>query len=125
MTQVAVGNECSGSSHHESYLNNTYDVPTTVLFGDADQFCVRFKNDTATNVTVFTWVVDTEANAELTDTNFSTPVPPNGGVTSVWFWDFGTRADGTSPRTEAELHTVLRNDDSQGTGVEIWESVHY
>lgn len=124
MTQVQVGGECSGSSHHESYLNNTYDVPWTILFGDGDQFCVRFQNDTSTNVSVNTWVVDTEGNGDLTDSSFSAPVPPNS-VTNVWFWDFGTRADGTSKRTEAELHIIVHNDDSESTGVEIWHSVHY
>jgi hypothetical protein len=124
MTQVDVGTECSGSSHHESYLNNTYDVPWTILFGDGDQFCVNFKNDTSTNVTVTTWVVDTEGNGNLTDPSWSTPVPPNG-ATNVWFWEFGKRADQVSPRTEAELHITVRNDDHESTGVEIWHSVHY
>ena len=124
MTQVQVGSECSGSSHHESYLNTTYDVPWTILFGDGDQFCVRFQNDTSTNVSVHTWVVDTEGNGDLTDPGFSAQVPPNGGVTSVWFWEFGTKPDGDK-RDEAELHITVHNDDSEGTGVEIWHSVHY
>jgi hypothetical protein len=74
-------------------------------------------------VTVTTWVVDTEGGANLSDPTFSTPVAPNSTV-SVWFWEFGMKADQVSPRTEAELHINLRNDDSS-EGVEIWHSVHH
>jgi hypothetical protein len=125
MTEVAVGDECTASSHHYSSLTNNHDVPWTILFGDAGQFCVKFTNDTGTNVSVNTWVVDTENNGDLTSSNFSAQVAPNGGITSVWFWDFGMRADGVSPRTEAQLHITVHNDDSASTGVEIWHSVHY
>jgi hypothetical protein len=124
MTQVAVGDECSASSHHESYITNNHDIPWTILFGDSGQFCVRFQNGTSTNVTVNTWVVDTEGNGNLTDPGFSTPVPPNTTV-SVWFWDFGMRADQVTPRAEAELHITLHNDDAESEGVEIWHSVHH
>ena len=55
---------------------------------------------------------------------FTTSVAPNG-QTSVFFSEFGMRSDGVTPRTEAELHIVVHNDDSEGTGVEIWHSVHY
>jgi hypothetical protein len=36
MTQVVVGDECTASSHHESYITTNHDVPWTVLFGDGD-----------------------------------------------------------------------------------------
>jgi hypothetical protein len=126
MTQVTAvaGGECQGSSHHESYLSNNHDIPWTILFGDGDQFCVYFQNVTSTNVSVNTWVVDKEANIAISDESFKTSVMPNS-QTSVYFSDFGMRSDGVTPRTEAELHIIVHNDDSEGTGVQIWHSVHY
>jgi hypothetical protein len=127
MTAVTVqsGGECQGSSHHESYLTNGYDVPWTILFGDAGQFCVHLENVTSTNVSVRAWVVDTESNGEISDSGFSTSVQPSGGVTNLYFSDLGMRGDGVTPQTEAELHLVVHNDDSESTGVEIWHSVWY
>jgi hypothetical protein len=122
---VQVGGQPAGSSHHESYLTNGYEVPWTILFGDGDQFCVHMENVTSTNVSVTAWVTDADTDAQLSDPQFTTTVQPNGGVTNVYFSDFGMLADGVTKRTKAELHLKLRNDDHESSGVEIWHTVNY
>jgi hypothetical protein len=124
MTQVQVAGECSASLQNGLDISNNHDVSLEVIFGEGDQFCVRFKNGTSTNVTVTTWVSDTEGGGDLTDTNFSVPIPA-GETVNVWFWDFGLRADQVSRRTKASLHIHMRNDDSENEGVEIGCSVHH
>lgn len=113
---------CAGSKQHESYLNNTYDVPWTILVHD-DQVCIFLKNDTSTNMSVNIWAEDSENNGPLTDTNYWVSVLPNTS-TCVYIWELGYRADGVSPREEFILHTVLHNDDNESEGVNIWHDVY-
>lgn len=112
---------CAGSKQHESYLNNTYDVPWTILVHD-DRVCVLLQNSTSTNVSVNIWAEDSENNGPLTDPNYKVPVLANTSV-CVQIWEFGYRADGVSPRDEFILHSALHNDDNESEGVEIWHEV--
>src|SRR6266498_1257494 len=122
MATVEIGSGCSGSPQHSSNLNNTYDVPWTVFLHEGS-VCVRFQNPGSTHASVNTWVEDTAGNGPLSDTGFSVQVPP-GGETSVVFSDFGTQADQTTPISECILHTVVHNDDSENTGVELYHEVY-
>ena len=122
MATVEVCSGCSGSVQHSSNLNNTYDVPWTVFLHD-DAVCVKFQSSTSTNASVNVWVEDTAGNGALSDTNFWTPVPPFG-ETYVCFANFGMQADQTTPISEAILHTLVRNDDSESTGVELYHEVY-
>ena len=122
VADATVCDGCSGSVQHSSNLNTTYDVPWTVFLHE-DSVCVRFVNDTATNVSVNTWVEDTEGNGELSDSSFSTAVPP-GGEVAVCFTGFGYEADQTTPISECLLHTVVHNDEAESEGVEIYHEVY-
>jgi len=122
MASVDVCDQCSGNVQHSSNLNNTYDVPWTVFLHDGS-VCVRFENPGGTNASVNTWVEDSAGNGPLSDTGFSVPVPP-GGEVSVLFTDFGMQADQTTPISECILHTVVHNDDSENTGVELYHEVY-
>jgi hypothetical protein len=112
---------CSRSNQHSSNLNNTYDVPWTAWIYD-DSLCVHFQNRTSTNVSVNVWTEDAESNGALSDTGYWARVPPNSD-TYVCLSDFGMRADQVTPRDKCILHTVVHNDDSESTGVEIWHEI--
>ena len=122
MATAQIGGGCSGSPQHSSNLNNTYDVPWTVFLHEGS-VCVRFQNPGSTHASVNTWVEDTASNGPLSDTGFWVQVPPNG-ETSVVFSDFGMQADQTTPISECILHTVVHNDDSENTGVELYHEVY-
>ena len=122
MVQANECHGCTASVQHESYLNNTYDVPWTAFVHD-DSICVDFDNTiTQTNVRVRTWVEDADGNGDLT-APFELAIPP-GSHGYVCFSDFGTRADQVTPRDKVIFHVVLTNADSASTGVSIWHRIH-
>ncbi len=122
MANVEVRSGCSGHAQHSSNISNNHDVPWTVWVNE-DQVCVRFTSATSTNASVNVWVEDSDGNGALSDTNFWVSVPPQG-ETGVIFWDFGLRADQVTPRDRCILHTVVHNDDSESTGVELYHEVY-
>ncbi len=113
---------CSGNVQHSSNLTNSYDVPWTA-FVNNDTVCVRLVNETSTNVSVNLWAEDSAGNGPLSDTGYWIPVPP-GTEKSVCFTQFGMQADGTTPISECIVHTVLHNDDSESSGVEIYHEFY-
>jgi hypothetical protein len=121
MANVTTCSGCARSNQHSSNLTNGYDVPWRAWIND-DGVCMHFQNGTQTNVSVKVWVADADDSAALSDTSFSVPVPPGADV-YVCFSDFGTESDQVTPRGSCTLHTVLHNDDSESTGVEIWHEI--
>ena len=118
--QVDIVSGTAGSKQSESYLNNTYDVPWTVLMSNGFTI-VDLNNTTGTNVQVTTWVESTDSNGNLSDPSYAVTLGPNT-ESFVQFSDFPVRADG-SPTTECIVHTVLTNLDNNSEGVEIWHSL--
>jgi hypothetical protein len=118
--QVDIVSGTAGSKQSESYLNNTYDVPWTVLMSNGFTI-VDLNNTTGTNVQVTTWVESTEGNGNFSDPSYAVTLGPNT-ETFVQFSDFPPRADG-SQTTECIAHTVLTNLDNNSEGVEIWLSL--
>ena len=122
MAQVSECSSCSGSAQHSSNLTNGYDVPWTVFLHD-DYVCVHLSNGTQTNVSVNLWAEDTAGNGALSDQSYWVQVAPNTEK-YVCFTQFGMQADQTTPIGECIMHSVVHNDDSESTGVEIWHEIY-